>query len=129
MSRGRIVLAVFLILLGAYLLKNSAEVVLAVDEETGAVIGFINAVSDGVLSAYIPLLEVLPEYRGRGIGRALVKQMLEATSRAFEVRHAYDGAGGLQAMRARRPDLLLLDLIMAGVDGFQIDSMYEEFFS
>jgi CheY-like chemotaxis protein len=50
----------------------------------------------------------------------LVEQMLQATGRAFEVRYAYDGADGLEAMRARRPDLLLLDLIMPGVDGFQM---------
>ncbi len=29
-----------------------------------SVVGFVNALSDGRLSAYIPLLEVLPDYRG-----------------------------------------------------------------
>ena len=38
--------------------------------------GFINAVSDDTLAAYIPLLEVLPHYQGRGIGSQLVKRML-----------------------------------------------------
>jgi signal transduction histidine kinase/CheY-like chemotaxis protein len=50
----------------------------------------------------------------------LVGQMLETTGRAFDLRRAYDGAEGLQAMRARRPDLLLLDLIMPDVDGFEV---------
>jgi signal transduction histidine kinase/CheY-like chemotaxis protein len=50
----------------------------------------------------------------------LVEQMLSATGRAFEVRHAFDGADGLQAMRVGRPDLLLLDLVMPGVDGFRV---------
>ena len=59
------------------LLKNSDHIVLAVDPQTCNVIGFITAISDGVLSAYIPLLEVLPEYRNHGIGRELVKRMLE----------------------------------------------------
>jgi ribosomal protein S18 acetylase RimI-like enzyme len=45
------------------LLANSDEVVLAVEDETGNVVGFIAATSDKVLSAYIPFLEVLPEYR------------------------------------------------------------------
>jgi CheY-like chemotaxis protein len=36
------------------------------------------------------------------------------------VTHAYDGAEGLEAMCAHRPDLVLLDLIMPGVDGFQV---------
>lgn len=58
------------------ILEGSYEVVLALDDESGRVIGFINAVSDGVLSAFIPLLEVLPEYRGRGIGTELGRRML-----------------------------------------------------
>ncbi len=59
------------------LLKNSDQVVLAVDERTNGVVGFITAISDCVLCAYIPLLEVLPEYRNQGIGRELVKRMLK----------------------------------------------------
>lgn len=58
------------------ILRNSAHVVLAVDDEVRRVVGFISAISDGVLFAYIPLLEVLPQYRGRGIGRELIKRML-----------------------------------------------------
>jgi len=59
------------------LLANSAEVVLAVDDESGDVVGFVQAISDGILSAYIPLLEVLPAYRGRGIGSELMRRMLD----------------------------------------------------
>ncbi len=58
------------------ILQGSAHVVLAVDADKHKVVGFITAVSDGVHSAFIPLLEVLPEYRGRGIGTELVKRML-----------------------------------------------------
>lgn len=47
------------------LLENSWKVIVALDEETGQVVGFITSISDGVLSAYIPLLEVLPEYKKR----------------------------------------------------------------
>jgi ribosomal protein S18 acetylase RimI-like enzyme len=43
----------------------------------GRVIGVVSAISDGVLSAYIPLLEVLPEFRGRGIGTRLMRLVLE----------------------------------------------------
>jgi ribosomal protein S18 acetylase RimI-like enzyme len=67
------------------LLENSYRRVLARDEDTGRVIGFINAISDGVLSAYVPLLEVLPEYRHRGIGSGLVERMLEALSELYMV--------------------------------------------
>jgi ribosomal protein S18 acetylase RimI-like enzyme len=58
------------------LLRRSEHVVLARDEESGRVVGFVSAVGDGVLSAFIPLLEVLPEHQGRGIGTELVQRML-----------------------------------------------------
>ncbi len=58
------------------MLRGSAHVWLALDDESGQVVGFVNAVSDGVLAAYIPLLEVLPSYQGRGIGSELMRRML-----------------------------------------------------
>jgi ribosomal protein S18 acetylase RimI-like enzyme len=59
------------------LLQNSSKVVIALDDHTNQVVGFITAISDGILSAYIPFLEVLPEYKNKGIGKELVKQMLK----------------------------------------------------
>ncbi|MBU5210196.1 GNAT family N-acetyltransferase [Heyndrickxia oleronia] len=59
------------------LLKNSSKVVIAIDNNTNQVVGFITAISDGVLTAYIPLLEVLPEYKNKGIGKELVKRILK----------------------------------------------------
>ncbi len=50
----------------------------------------------------------------------LVVRTLEAVDQPYRVRRAYDGAEGLQAMRERHPDVVLLDLIMPGVDGFQV---------
>jgi len=58
------------------ILKGSYTVWLAIDTQTDKVVGFITAISDGVLSAYIPLLEVLPAYQKRGIGKELVRRML-----------------------------------------------------
>jgi len=52
--------------------------------------------------------------------RQLVERILEASGCALKVSYAYDGMEGLEAMRAQRPDLVLLDLIMPGVDGFQV---------
>ena len=66
------------------LIKSNA-IVLAIDETTGQVVGFINAISDGVLSAYIPLLEVLPEYQKQGIGTELVRRMLSKLSGLYMV--------------------------------------------
>lgn len=58
------------------LLKNSSKIVLALSEDADKVVGFITAISDGVLSAYIPFLEVLPEYKNKGIGKELVQRMM-----------------------------------------------------
>lgn len=58
------------------ILQNSEFKILAIDDVTNKVIGFINAISDGVLSVYIPLLEVIPEYKNKGIGTELVNRML-----------------------------------------------------
>ncbi len=59
------------------LLQNSFKVVLAIDEKTEQAAGFITAISDNVLSAYIPLLEVLPEYQNQRIGKELLNRMLK----------------------------------------------------
>jgi GNAT superfamily N-acetyltransferase len=58
-------------------LSGSDHVVLAIDGESGQVIGFVTALTDGVLSGFIPLLEVLPAYQGQGVGQALMKRVLE----------------------------------------------------
>lgn len=58
------------------LLKKSDVVVLAVDKKTKKVVGFITAITDHVLAAYIPLLEVLPDYQKQQIGKRLTQEML-----------------------------------------------------
>jgi ribosomal protein S18 acetylase RimI-like enzyme len=67
------------------LLHGSDYVWLARQAETGQVIGFINALSDGVLSASIPLLEVLPGSQGQGVGSELVRRMLASLSHLYAV--------------------------------------------
>jgi ribosomal protein S18 acetylase RimI-like enzyme len=62
------------------ILAGSDVVTLAVDTETNRVVGFSNALTDGLQSAFVPLLEVLPTYRGRGIGSELVRKMLDRLS-------------------------------------------------
>ena len=59
------------------ILRSSDYVVLAIDREQNRVVGFITALSDDIQSAFIPLLEVLPDYRRQGIGSQLVSRMLK----------------------------------------------------
>ena len=59
------------------MLTESDLAQVAVDAESGRVVGFIAALTDNVQGAFITLLEVLPEYQGRGVGKALMKQMLD----------------------------------------------------
>jgi GNAT superfamily N-acetyltransferase len=66
------------------LLRNSTHVVVARDD-AGAVIGFVTALSDGVLSAYIPLLEVVPAYRGKGVGTDLLRRLLSTLNGLYMV--------------------------------------------
>lgn len=40
-------------------------------------VAFARALSDGVSNAYISTVCVLPEYRGRGIGREVMRRMVE----------------------------------------------------
>ena len=58
------------------LLRGSEQVVLAREAESGRIVGFVTVVGDGVVSAFVPLLEVLPAYQGRGIGTELVRRAL-----------------------------------------------------
>ena len=72
---------------GAHLeiLRGSYRVILAREAGSPQVVGFVNAISDGVLYAFVPLLEVLPAHRGRGIGSALVHRLLDELGEFYAV--------------------------------------------
>jgi ribosomal protein S18 acetylase RimI-like enzyme len=57
------------------LLKNSDHVFIALDNNQ--VVGFITAITDHTLCAYIPLLEVLPSHQKQHIGKELMQRMLK----------------------------------------------------
>lgn len=44
----------------------------------------------------------------------------------FEVRVAVDAKDGLKAIEEKRPDLILLDLILPGLDGFEFISLLKK---
>ncbi|MBI1277922.1 MAG: GNAT family N-acetyltransferase [Anaerolineaceae bacterium] len=67
------------------ILQGSTHILLAIDDTDGKVVGFINAISDGVLNAFIPLLEVLPSHQHQGIGAELVRQMLDTLRNLYAI--------------------------------------------
>lgn len=99
------------------IMNGSEVVVIAVDTEAlGRVVGFVTAVGDGVLAAYVPLLEVLPEYQGRGIASELVRRLLAQLNERYMIDLVCDealvpfyerlGMTRFTAMVIRRPEAL-----------------------
>lgn len=52
------------------------------------------------------------------INLVLVEKMLSKFN--FQLRKATNGQQALEAVAAKRPDLILLDLMMPGIDGFEV---------
>jgi GNAT superfamily N-acetyltransferase len=66
-------------------LRGAEVAIVAVDDASGEVVGFVTAIGDGVLAAFVPLLEVLPAYRGRGIGSELLRRVLDRLRDRYSV--------------------------------------------
>ncbi|MDD1658787.1 MAG: GNAT family N-acetyltransferase [Methanomicrobiales archaeon] len=60
------------------IIRGSLVFIVAVNRNSGKAVGMGRAISDGVSDAYIQDLVVLPEYRGRGIGKAILRSLLAA---------------------------------------------------
>jgi len=56
--------------------------------------------------------------------RELVARKL--LNEAYEVSEAVDGEEGIKKIKEEKPDLILLDLILPGIDGFEVLSKMKE---
>jgi|HubBroStandDraft_5_1064220.scaffolds.fasta_scaffold283429_2 ribosomal protein S18 acetylase RimI-like enzyme len=70
----------------AQMVRGSALNVFAYDVEN--LVGYARAISDGAFSAYIGAVAVLPEYQRQGIGRGLVRRLLDGRDHLSFVLHA-----------------------------------------
>ena len=97
-------------------LQASDRAVVARDAQTQAVVGFVTAVTDGLIAAYITLLEVLPHYQRRGIGTELLRRILEALGPLYmidaqcdeRVLQFYERAGFTPGIAVARRDVAAL---------------------
>lgn len=65
------------------ILRGSSHAVVA--SHGTKVVGFATALSDGILSSYISLLEVLPTYRKQGIGTELIRRITSALGQLYMI--------------------------------------------
>jgi len=86
------------------------RVVGSYESGSGAMVGFVRAVSDGVGLAYLADVYVLPEHRGRRLGERLVRAMVDdGPGAGFRwLLHTADGHGLYERFGFRPPagDLL-----------------------
>jgi GNAT superfamily N-acetyltransferase len=79
-------------------------------------LGFATAITDGALSVFIPLVEVVPDRRGEGVGSRLVADLVERFDDRYgidlccddDVVSFYEGLGfsRINGMVMRRPGVL-----------------------
>jgi GNAT superfamily N-acetyltransferase len=92
-------------------LSGSWRVVGAYEVSSGRMVGFARAVSDGVSLAYLADLFVVDELRGNGIGKGLVRQMIDNGPGA-EFRwmlHTSDAHGLYEQFGFHKPDQTYLE--------------------
>ena len=57
--------------------EGAWRVVGAYDGTSGALVGFARALSDGICEAYLADVFVVADHRGRGLGKAIVRRMVD----------------------------------------------------
>jgi GNAT superfamily N-acetyltransferase len=107
-------------------LRASEVAIVALDSTTDRVVGFVTAIGDGSLAAFIPFLEVLPAYRGSGIGTELTRLVLDRLAARYSVDLVCDpdlvpfyehlgGVAGTAVMWRNRDALTLRAVLQAPV--------------
>jgi ribosomal protein S18 acetylase RimI-like enzyme len=77
----------------AALIAGSRWIAHAYDPAAGdRLVGFARAISDGVATAYLSSVMVDPDYRRRGVGRAMVQRILQGREDIKFVLHSNQGA-------------------------------------
>ncbi|MFD4639957.1 GNAT family N-acetyltransferase [Lentzea sp. NPDC058436] len=71
-------------------LRGSYRVVIARSRDEVA--GFVNMISDGVLTAFVPWLEVRPSFQGQGIGTELMRRIVAEAAHLYSVDLTCDDA-------------------------------------
>jgi ribosomal protein S18 acetylase RimI-like enzyme len=71
-------------------LRGSYAVEVAISGD--AVVGFVNAISDGVAAGFIPWLEVVPAHRNQRIGQELMARMRKRLSHLYSIDLVCDSA-------------------------------------
>ncbi len=66
-------------------LTRSYRCAVALDTSGDRVVGFATAISDGLLAASIPLVEVLPGWHERGIGTELMRSLFDQLAHLYQV--------------------------------------------
>lgn len=74
----------------AQLVRGSMWVMSAWDDTK--LVGFARAVSDGATNAYVSTVAVLPEYQKRGIGKEMMRRLIDGHDGIQFVLHANDNA-------------------------------------
>jgi ribosomal protein S18 acetylase RimI-like enzyme len=79
--------------------------------DSARLIGFCRALSDGVSSAYVSSVMVDPDYRRRGIGRALIARLVADRDQIKFVLHARTDAAAFYAAVGFAPatDMMVRD--------------------
>ena len=92
-------------------LAGAWRVVALYERPSGQMIAFARAVSDGIAVAYLADVYIEPRHRGRGLGTALVREMIDGGpgSHLRWMLHTADAHGLYRKLGFREPDAEYLE--------------------